>query len=557
MNLNNYLKLLSNSRFQQIITIFFFILFFVIGLNIYKDYGLSNDEPFQRSVGYFWYIHLLENFSNNVEIINEIKQKFQSMYWSNYLNEGNLNQYGILFDTLAAILEELFNINENREAFFLKHFLTFLFFFISSIFFYKIISERYNNNFFSIAFTFIYISSPRIFAESFYNCKDIVFMAFCVYSIYFALKNFKSLTYKNLFLFSLFTAFATNIRIMGIILFLLFFIFLLLDCLENKNLFRKNIFRILFLLFSFPIFVYLFWPFLWNAPIDNFLFTIKSSANFKSFPGQGILYLGSYYDASNLPWHYIPVWILITTPIILILFFSSGLITTSTFLFQKILNLSEKNKLWNTSNEKKDFFMLLFFLIPIFLVILLNSTLYGGWRHLYFIYPCLVYLSAIGFDYVLRNNTLNKFKNIFYILIFFLLLNNIYNCVRFHPFQNVYFNYLFEKKANNLFEIDFWGLGNIKALEYLAKEKYKGEKIQIKVSSYTPLKYSKLILDKNLREIFSDMNTSNENQKFVFTNYTFESNPKFEKKYFIPENYDKIYSLKRGGIIINELFEKN
>ena len=118
MNLNNYLKLLSNSRFQQIITIFFFILFFVIGLNIYKDYGLSNDEPFQRSVGYFWYIHLLENFSNNVEIINEIKQKFQSMYWSNYLNEGNLNQYGILFDTLAAILEELFNINENREAFF-------------------------------------------------------------------------------------------------------------------------------------------------------------------------------------------------------------------------------------------------------------------------------------------------------------------------------------------------------------------------------------------------------------------------------------------------------
>ena len=53
------------------------------------------------------------------------------------------------------------------------------------------------------------------------------------------------------------------------------------------------------------------------------------------------------------------------------------------------------------------------------------------------------------------------------------------------------------------------------------------------------------------------MNTSNENQKFVFTNYTFESNPKFEKKYFIPKNYDKIYSLKRGGIIINELFEKN
>ena len=134
MNLNNYLKLLSNSRFQQIITIFFFILFFVIGLNIYKDYGLSNDEPFQRSVGYFWYIHLLENFSNNVEIINEIKQKFQSMYWSNYLNEGNLNQYGILFDTLAAILEELFNINENRRPFFKTFFDFFVFLHIINFF---------------------------------------------------------------------------------------------------------------------------------------------------------------------------------------------------------------------------------------------------------------------------------------------------------------------------------------------------------------------------------------------------------------------------------------
>ena len=60
-----------------------------------------------------------------------------------------------------------------------------------------------------------------------------------------------------------------------------------------------------------------------------------------------------------------------TQQLILILFFLSGLIITSTFLFQKILNLSEKNKLWNTSNEKKDFFMLLFFLIPIFLVIFL------------------------------------------------------------------------------------------------------------------------------------------------------------------------------------------
>ena len=53
------------------------------------------------------------------------------------------------------------------------------------------------------------------------------------------------------------------------------------------------------------------------------------------------------------------------------------------------------------------------------------------------------------------------------------------------------------------------------------------------------------------------MGTTNKNQKFLFTNYIFESNPNFEKKYSISNNYEKIYTLRRGNIIINEIFEKN
>ena len=30
-----------------------------------------------------------------------------------------------------------------------------------------------------------------------------------------------------------------------------------------------------------------------------------------------------------------------------------------------------------------------------------------------------------------------------------------------------------------------------------------------------------------------------------------------KKKYLIPSSYSKIYTLKRGNIIINEVFEKN
>ena len=42
-----------------------FFIYFVIGLYIYKDYGISIDEPFQRTSGNYWYIWILENFFQN------------------------------------------------------------------------------------------------------------------------------------------------------------------------------------------------------------------------------------------------------------------------------------------------------------------------------------------------------------------------------------------------------------------------------------------------------------------------------------------------------------
>ena len=285
-------------------------------------------------------------------------------------------------------------------------------------------------------------------------------MSFCIFSLYFALKNFEDLNYKNLFLFSLITALATNIRIMGLILFFLFLVFLLLNCLEEKKFFKRSIYKIFFLIIIFSIFIYIFWPFLWNSPIENFIFTIKSFANF-DWSGQGILYLGKYYKASNLPWHYIPVWIVATTPIILTLFFLIGFYIIGIKFLNKFLNLSEKNKLWVSSVEKKDFFIFLFFITPIFSVIFLNSTLYGGWRHLYFIYQALFILQALVPCFYFKKK-ISKIKNVIFIFIIFSIFNNFYNLIKFHPYQNIYFNYLFEKNANKLFEVDYWGLVMLK-----------------------------------------------------------------------------------------------
>ena len=108
----SYVKKFLKEKFDLIIIFLFFLIFFIVGILIHKSFGISNDEPFQRSVGYYWYISILEIFSNNTESINFLKQKFGQMYWSDYLKDGNLIQYGILFDTFSALIEEFLNVKE-------------------------------------------------------------------------------------------------------------------------------------------------------------------------------------------------------------------------------------------------------------------------------------------------------------------------------------------------------------------------------------------------------------------------------------------------------------
>ena len=67
----------------------------------------------------------------------------------------------------------------------------------------------------------------------------------------------------------------------------------------------------------------------------------------------------------------------------------------------------------------------------------------------------------------------------------------------------------------------------------------------------------KKILKENDTTKFQFDGTTNLNQDYVFTNYHYEKDPKFLKKYFIPKDYKKVFTIKRGNIIINEIYKKN
>ncbi len=536
-------------------TLFLFLIFFSIGILIFKDYGISTDEPFHRTAGYYWLIHICEKLFPNVNLLETLNIKIEGMYHYDHFKIGKYDNYGAIFDLTLAFIENISSIEENINPFHLKHFLNFSIFTISGVIFFKIILQRSRNRFLSLFITGFYLSSPRIFAEAFYNSKDILFMSLITISIFFCFKLLKKFSLKNIFLFSLFLAVATQIRVIGFYIYFLLFLFLFFSYFEKQLSIKKEIFNLIYLIFLFPLLTILLWPYMWENSLMNFVSSLFYFSNYGW--GGKLLYLGSYVDAKNLPWHYVPVWIAVTTPPIILISFLYSYIKTGYTFSKKFIALdnSSKNSLWSDENEKKDYFIFFFFSIPIFLIILLDSTLYGGWRHLYFLYPGLIYFTAVTVIFLYEKNIKFLRRNFLKFIIIFSLTFNIYNLIKLHPYQNIYFNAFVEKKANKLFEIDYWGLGNIEAIKFILDDS-GNKKTTIRTASFTPLNYSKLMFESSKIENLVFTGTEQNNQDYIFTNLVFESNPIYLEKYIIPENYDRIFLLQRGNVILNEVYKK-
>ena len=556
MSLNNFSLENYKYKYSNILIYLFFLFFLIAGSLIYKSFGLSIDEPFHRTSGYFWFYILAKKIFPLWDQLVDLKKSIEQMEWSEQFFRGQFNEYGPLFDLFSVGLEKIFGITSAKGAYELKHLLTFLTFFISGIYFFKIISERFKNEIFSLLIVFFYFTSPRIFAESFYNCKDIIFMSFWVISIFYFFKSFEKNSLKNLILFSLFAAFATQIRIMGIQLIFFYLFYFFCQSLEEKKFLKKNSIYLINTLFFYFLFLYIFWPFLWGNPIQNLIKTFLTFSNYEW--GLKVFYLGEYINADNLPWHYTIVWIFITSPLIYIFFFLIGFGKTFKLFFNNLTSISEgnENKLWANNNQKKDFFIIFFLLTPILSVVLLNSTLYGGWRHLYFVYPSIIYLIAVGIEFSYFKIKKKISNKVIIIFISILVSCNFYTIIKLHPYQNIYFNSLVENKANKYFEIDYWGLANHEALEFIIKDKNNGDLVTIRTASFTPLNYSKKIINID-EETYKFGGTTHANQDYIFTNYHYEKNPKYEKKYLIPKNYQKVFTIQRGNVIINEIYKKN
>ncbi len=474
----------GHSGVRRLLVGLFFGLLILVGGWLHQDYGISWDEPQQRLIGEVSERYVLETAfpflglsSRPVPDLHEFRDK----------------DYGVVFELPAVFAERLFNLRDTRDIYFFRHLLTFLVFVAGCYALYRMVALRFGDWRLGLLAVVLLVLSPRFFADAFYNSKDIVFMAAYVGAIcsllFFVVRPTVPMTIGH----GLLSAIAIDVRIMAVIIPVTTLAVIVAKLLRGElTIVRGCVIAGVYLLAT-AMFAVLFFPYLWAAPLENLITAFNNMSQFGRWGGT-VLYFAEFIDGTQLPWHYAPVWIAITTPIpyVLLALLGMGLVIWRL--------LRARLSLWRDDRELQDLLVLFLLCAPILAVIILQSVLYNGWRHLYFVYPALIWMMVHGWLLVWRLAADRRPAR--WLLIASLAVTLVWNVqwmVRAHPLQNVYFNLLAGSgDLRHRFELDYWGLANRQALEFILAYD-ASDRIAVVPGSFTPLFYSLMLLQREDR----------------------------------------------------------
>ncbi len=467
---------------DHFIPILFFLLLLVIGISVYRDYGTPWDESDQLRVGETNYLYAR---IGDPALLTE-----RDRY------------HGPIFE---IPLWRLFSTLPVPEATYMRHLAIFMIFIAFTATFYLLAFRLFRSSKWALLSVILLITSPRIFANSFYNSKDIPFLA-----AYFAALWSLTLLHDNAVknrnwisnlwfvgLHSLLSALAIATRVPGVVLIVITTITISTLALRYPSKGKKLIALLAIYVVLVLVQTILFWPVLWHDPVGELINAIKQMS---SYPWkETMLFQGEFISARDPVWFYIPVWIAITTPILQFSSFILGVFSLAIIAFNRLKSVffEPKNQLVGLISPTSVAWIAITssLLIPLLAIWVLNSVVYDGWRHLFFVYPAILLIGVFGLKTLygrvaarLSNSLLLKTLATTIILVG--LLEPVVFMVQSHPHENVYFN-VFAGKPSSLrqqYDQDYWGLSYKQAIDYILMND-PSQKIRLFISQPAGIHY--------------------------------------------------------------------
>ena len=540
--MNRYISFINQNIHYIIFSIFFLLI-----IIIYDDYGFPNDEEISRNNGLIAYNYILEIF--NISFVEKYPNLVE---FKNYYDKD----YGVVFELFLVIIEKILSLEDTKSIYQTRHLFVSIFFFLACIYFYLTLRLFFSKKI-SLIGILIFILHPRIFSQSFYNSKDIIFLVFFCISSFYLIFFFHKKNFKNILLLSIFVSLTIATRPMGLIIPILFIFFFIMENININKL--ENSFLLISFCLSSLLLTYIFWPYLWEDPL-NILNSLKTMSKFR-WIGE-VFFNGEYYIAKYMPWYYIPVTVLITTPLIIVFTFSIGLYLSIKKFFFNLINLNNGNEnIWKNNLELYLLYSLIVIFLTIFFIIELRATVYTGWRQVYFIYPSIVFISMYCIDLIYKKI---KLKGLIDTLLYVSIILNILWIFNNHPYQYNFYNSIISKNNIKNFELDYYGISNLKILNKII-DLSKKEIIKIYVFSVNPYYLSKNMMNESDKKRIQFTENIDE-ADFIVSNHYYQKYYYKNKKYFenvhplevekyLVENFKLIYEIRSNKVNVNSIYK--
>jgi len=418
---------------------------------------VSGDELSHKTLGDLSYDYLT-TFGKNDSVFRYVPNSNQHEDATLMLN------YGPLLEVISAAIYKNVNINPYLTRHTLLTVFTFLLFYYCGMAAYKIAGWRAG----LIAMVFMLVS-PRILGEAFNNPKDPPFAAsymMAVYGLLCLVSELPKPSWRSAMLTMVGIGLALSIRVGGLLLFPYTILFIGLAMLLNQE-WRGHLFRFNFAYYRILIFqllviftgAWLIGIMAWPAALRHpFTQPFHALAVQSSYPTViSVLFDGKVIGSNQVPWNYNPFYITMTSPVIVMAGFFTGL-----------LLLPWTRKLLNGY----ALFMILFVsLFPLFFIIYKKSALLNGWRHSYFTYGGIVLFSAITYEALFRIVKPRVWNYVLYgVLATGVLLPAVF-IVKNFPVIYVYFNELAGgvKGTYGDYNLDYYACSAKPAADWIAK----------------------------------------------------------------------------------------
>ncbi len=432
-----------------------------------RDFGISFDEWTMANGGLVTLRYLFSGGQDREALT------FLGFNWQHpqFFNSLVGLFYGLKSGSLTQFLKEGFQAEKNLLPYFsLSHQMNAFFGFLA-VFYGARISKMLGGARAGLITLLILALSPRFVGDMMNNSKDIPFAGVYAASVFYLLCFFKEMSaprWQTILLLIFSFSAAIGIRVGGYLLlfYLVFFapLFWVAWAFKQEGNWRgvvsrrtaglKLFGRILLIVFAAYFGGMIFWPFAQVAPFQGPLIVFKQMSQFTAWDNF-VLFQGSRIRASDLPWYYLPHWIAITVPFSCL----TGWVLFGAF-FYRLRRFCE----W-----KLVLFALFAGFFPVAYIILKDSIVYDGWRHVLFIYAPLAAFAGMGWEALFQFLNSPRLRNIAAVILIFFYLGPLIWMIRNHPNQYVYFNGLVGgvNGAFGKYETDYFGNSLRAASEWL------------------------------------------------------------------------------------------